>query len=508
MEEQQKTLNITFSSTLTDLCERNSSFDSATLRIAYPGVNANKCSIEKSVFEKCMGTIYNCPIVCNYMRDEDKLGGHDIELVRDDEDDSIKIVNITTPVGCVPESARTYWKEIEEKDGTKREYLCADVLLWKRQEAYRKIKKDGITAQSMEIKIKDGKLVNGIYEIYDFEFTAFALIGETPCFESAALEFSKHEFKKQLSQMMQEIKNNFTEGVTSKEDDIKFSLEGGKRVVEEKNKLIKEYGIDADSLDFSIDELTTEELKEKLENIKADKTFSLAEELKKELQSSVREEKIQKQWGEMSRYCYVDFDEEKHEVYCLDSEDWLLYGFTYTVAEDGDSYVINWETKTHKKYVIVDFAENEKAEDVSPIKDAVSAIEEAADGKTALADELEETKKALAEKEEAFVSLEKEVEELRKFKAGIEEEKKKQERENVFSKFSDLEGVEAFEQLREGTDLDISALEEKCFALRGRNVVVKSEADSDRKATKLIVDKSNVSAEPYGGIFFKYGINK
>lgn len=278
--------------------------------------------------------------------------------------------------------------------------------------------------------------------------------------------------------------------------------------MEEKNKLIEEYGVDVASLDFSIDNLTVEELKEKLENIKTENTFALKNEIEKELQNAVKEEKIQKPWGEVPRYCYVDFDEEKHEVYCWDSENWLLYGFTYAVAEDGDSYVVDWNSKKHKKYVIVDFAESENTGETSPIKDAVAVIEEAAESKTALVNELAETKKAFSEKETMFASLENEAEELRKFKAGVEEEKKRQEREEVFSKFSDLDGVEAFEQLKEGTELDVSALEEKCFALRGRNVVVKSDVDSNQKTTKLIVDKTNVSAEPYGGIFYKYGINK
>ena len=204
-----KVLNLTFASSITDLCEVNSSFDSGILRIAYTGENRNGSAISKDVFERCIKTIFNCPIVCNYDRESDTLGGHDMEVVRE-KDGALVLVNITTPVGCIPESAKVFWENVTEDDGTVHEYLCAEALLWKRQEAYRKIKKDGIVAHSMEITVKDGETINGVYHIKDFEFTAFALIGVEPCFESSSLEmFSKRDFKAQLSEMMLELKESF-----------------------------------------------------------------------------------------------------------------------------------------------------------------------------------------------------------------------------------------------------------------------------------------------------------
>ena len=79
------TLNLTFASSLTDLCEINPSFDTGILRVAYHGANQNKSSISKETFEKCLKTIYNCPIVCNYDRDTNTLGGHDVELIYTDD---------------------------------------------------------------------------------------------------------------------------------------------------------------------------------------------------------------------------------------------------------------------------------------------------------------------------------------------------------------------------------------------------------------------------------------
>ena len=230
-----KVLNMTFASSLTELCEINSSFDTGILRICYTGQNRNGSNISKESIEKSLKTIYNCPIVCNYDRETDTLGGHDMEIVRD-SNGGLHIVNITQPIGVIPESSHVWFDEFTEEDGTVHEYLYAEALLWKRQEAYRKIKEDGITAHSMEITVKEGRSVDGVYHIGEFEFTAFALIGVEPCFEGSALEmFSKQDFKQQLSEMMQELKESFNMVTTPNGDDNihpqNNSMEGGERVL-------------------------------------------------------------------------------------------------------------------------------------------------------------------------------------------------------------------------------------------------------------------------------------
>ena len=76
-----KSLNIVYESAVEKLTEINSSFDKGILRVAYTGKNSNKSFISKSTFEKCIDTIYNCPIVCNYNRETDSIGAHDVEIV-------------------------------------------------------------------------------------------------------------------------------------------------------------------------------------------------------------------------------------------------------------------------------------------------------------------------------------------------------------------------------------------------------------------------------------------
>lgn len=516
-------LKMTFASSLTDICEINSSFDKGILRICYTGENRNKTSISKEAIKSAIKTMYNCPVVCHYDRETDSFGGHDIEIAYD-ADGTPKLVNLTQPVGVIPESAKVWFQEHEDEDGDTREYLYSEVLLWKRQEAYSKIKRDGITGHSMEIKIKDGQKIEGIYHILDFEFEAFALIGKTPCFEGAALEtfttdfysannmlkeaLSARDFKQQMFEMMQDLKETYMSANTFNEDgDIKNSMGGGEQTLDERMELVAKYGIDVDTLDFSIEDFTIEELTEKFEAMKQAEpetvvepevdnanNFELTNNLMEELVRQVSEETVTHEWGESRRYIYVDCDIEAREVFCLDSEDWLLYGFNF--AMNGDNVVVDYESKKRKKYAITDFDEGEQP---SPFAGIFTEME----GKI---NELSVIEGKYNEATEEIASMSEELTTLRKFKADIDDANARAERNAVFARFDDLNGVEAFEALRENCkDIAVDDLEEKCFAIRGRQGTV-AKFDLDHTTPVIpVVRHDEEEYEPYGGLFEKYG---
>ena len=515
----KKVLNMTYTSSLTDLCEVNSSFDTGILRIAYHGENRNHSNISKEAFERCIKTMYNCPLVCNYDRETDTLGGHDVEVVRED-DGGLRLVNVTTPVGCIPESAKYWWDTVEEEDGSTHEYLYTDVLLWKRQEAYKKIKENGITSHSMEINVKDGESIDGIYYIYDFEFTAFCLIGVTPCFESSAVEvFSKQDFKQQLSEMMQDLKNSFNLVNTSNEVDNthpqNYSTEGGEWVLESKMELLAEYGVDAASLDFSIEDVSFEELKEKLGEMNAEggnedagsnngepandtnsDAFALTSNVLDVLTRALEEKTVEREWGTCRLYWYADSDFDANEVYVWDTNDWLLYGFKYSV--DGDAVTIDFDSKKRKKFVIADF---EGGEQESPFVQVFEQMEKAFHDNNA---SWEEKYNVVSE---TVSSNEKELADLRQFKADTEASISKREKDAVLSNFEDLCGVEEFEALKEHAyEYETDALEEKCYAIRGKNGTT-AKFSFDNKMPKLKVTAMDTGSdnEPYGGLFVKYG---
>ena len=508
----EKLLRLDYASSLTALCEKNSSFDMGVLRVAYPGVNRNRTSISKETFERCLTSMYNCPVVCHYDRDTDSFGGHDMELVCN-EDGSMKLVNLTQPVGVIPEGANHWWDFVEEEDGSKHEYLFTEVLLWKRQEAYQKIKNDGITSHSMELKVKDGEMVDGIFQIKDFEFTAFCLISVTPCFESSALEmFAMQEFKQTFAEMMADMKKSFSLVNTSDEVDDKTqlnnSLKGGEEVLNEKIQLAEKYDIDVESLDYSIEDFTLEELTQKFEAMKAEKEqeavdtepeqkeeekFALTGAVVEEIRRVLCEVKVETEWGSCPQYCYVDCDFERSEVYCYDSKDWLLYGFAYSA--DGDNVTIDFDSKKRMKFEIVDFDNgSQESPFASVYADITNKYHEAAQFET-------KYNEAVASAE----AMKSELDELRTYKQTVETEKKISAQNELFAKFEDLTGIDDFDKLSENrSDFELDVLEEKLYAIRGKFGTI-AKFSLENKAPKLKVEKEDKSTEPYGGLFEKYG---
>lgn len=505
-----KVLNMTFASSLTNLCEVNSSFDTGVLRVCYVGDNRNGSNISEEAIRKSLKTIYNCPVVCNYDRDSDTLGGHDIEVAKDANGD-LRLVNLTDPIGVVPESARVWFDEHEEEDGTIHRYLYTEVLLWKRQEAYHKIKTDGVSKHSMEITVKDSHSKDGVYYIDEFEFTAFTLIGVNPCFEGSALEmFSKRDFKKQLSEMMQDLKESFQKVDTSNEDDNKaieeYSVEGGEGEMDQENMEItteeiatEDTGSDVATSNDVVEEemITTEDGSVDTASEGDAQDFALTGQILSEIRRVLATVTTETKWGTEERYWYVDCNFETKEVYCEDSEDWLLYGFTY--EENGDGITIDFNSKKRMKWAIEEF---ETGEQEVPFEEAFARMKKSEES-------FAEMESKFAEATERISAMEAELIELRQFKSDADASNAKAERDAVLAKFEDLVGVEAFEALRDNcSDIGVDALEEKCYAIRGRNVNV-AKFTADVKAPKLTVETTdNMDDEPYGGVFVKYNTNR
>lgn len=498
-----KSMQIVFSSNISNLVEQNSSFDSGVLRVAYTGKNRNNSFISKETFNRCLPTIFNCPIVCRYDRDTDTIGSHDMELVSNSE--GMRIVNITQPVGVVPQSAKQWWEIIEDTSGV-HEYLCTDVLLWKRQEAYEKIKRDGITDESMEISVKNGSMQDGVFVIDDFEFTAFCLLGTAePCFESASLEvFSHQQFGEELAEMMREFKESFSMVQTSnKEDEICTKTEEGGNDLEEKNAIIAEFGLTVDDIEFDIESLTVDELRAKLEELTAegnpdggtdegDENFALNSQIVDEIYNALSVVTIETCFGTMCRYDFIDFDPDVSEVYCYDMEDWNLYGFPYTM--NGDLVEIDFACKKRKKFTISDFDEGEQT---LPFAKKFEIAKEKYAEVTAQLDELNA-------KNESMTT---ELGELREFRANIESAEKQAKMDELFANFEDLNGNPAFDELRDkSSDYSLEDLEEKLYAIRGRIGNPANFSLTGNKPKLAILDQSTDKKNlPYGGLFEQYG---
>ena len=495
------------------------------------------------------------PIVANYNADEDAIGGHDVGFV-DDGDGGIRMINLTDAVGVVPENPQWFWKTVTEDDGTEREYLYVPAILWKRTPVYDKLVREGVSGQSMEIRVREGCMADGLFRIDAFDFTAFCLLGEgiEPCFESAQVSmFSLDRLGTRLGEMMDDFKNNFSKVIAaSADDDItpkgeESCLKGGKSSLNYVEELLQKFGLTEEDIDFVTDNMSPEELEAKFAEIRDAKfeeegseeegepgeeqgeeptgedqnggqeqgeqsgsqddqggaqsgegeaegepedddlpagqkrQFQLTgEQMWNEIVDALHQVMYKDDWGEWPRYCYVDYDPSVGEIYAYDNEDWNLYGFKYTM--DGDRVVIDFESKTRKKLAFVDYDNGSAQFNYKHIFDSAN---------------------------ERFNKIAGEVAELRNFKAGIERIERKAKEDEVFAKFADLAEDERFNALKENcADMSLQDIEDKCYAIRGRNVPVLKFAQNT-KFVRLPVEwgkHDNDADEPYGGLFIEYGI--
>ena len=494
-----KVLRLTYASALSDLKEANSSFDSGILQIAYAGVNRNGTSISREAFEKAIPSMYNCPVVCNYDRETDTLGGHDVEVVRDDEGE-LKLINMTTPVGVIPESAKYEWRSVTEEDGSEHEYLCVEALLWKRQEAYEHIKESGVTSQSMEITVLDGEQNDGIYDIKDFEFTAFALIGVEPCFESASIKFSFEslgEFKEEIAQMMTDLKqasfavdeqnDPSSEGSQENFNDTTLRTEGGEKALDE----INENAVQNDTAEYAEDCASGNENQDKYALNSA-----ICDNLSKAFSELTQTE--DDGWVHPT-YLVTDFDMETSLVYAVEWNTGDMYGFKFTA--DGDNVSVDFESRKRYKRIYVEAEDGYQTPERNLWAEFASNAKKVADFNK----EIEEMRCSLETAESAIKEKDQAIGELTTFKANVEKEKATSDRQALFANFSDLSGNESFEALVENCmEYDLGALEEKCFAIRGKTVQIKSSHENEPTRIRVFMDDAGTDNRPYGDLFEKY----
>lgn len=212
--------NLRFETEIQSIEKINPLFSRATLKAFYTGVNRNGSFISKEVAEDAIKSIYNTPIVGEYIEQNDNFGGHGGEIVI--TDDEIKFKTTTMPYGVIPESATIKWENVTEVDGRVNEYLVIEgAYLWTgRYEELNGLLNTSY-GQSMEIEVQNGSfaIVDGVeaFKVDEFLFSAFCILGIAkdgedrvePCFESASIttySLDKDSFKKEFNQMISELK--------------------------------------------------------------------------------------------------------------------------------------------------------------------------------------------------------------------------------------------------------------------------------------------------------------
>ena len=509
----------------------NSTFTIVKMRVHGLGRNDNMSDITDEAFEKAKKSLYGIPIVSKYVEDvTDKYGndgdlsGHN-QTLKKDKDGKYVLFYDTVPNGFIsPNSNIT--KEVVDENGKSRVYICADeVVLWGRYESTKKIKEwldnGEIPKVSMEIGDIEGEVDDDGYLVissYEYESVCSLSSTTTPCFKNSDIEtFStKQNFNELYQEMVNEYNkvSNFTLQNQSSISEVdidnhnkndKNYQEGGMsmdKIIE----MLAKYSLTPNQLGFSIEDITLEELEEKV------KAFTLTgSQFVEELRIEVSKEKEKTDWGyEYSKYSYCDYKDNM--VYAYDREDnYKLVGFSFVT--NGESVTIDFESKKRFKFEIVTFEEG-MTEVVALPEDALdfAVKEKEAEMNKAFATEKEtainEVNVKLDEVNSKFTALETENTSLKEFKEVKLAEERKTEETQLFEKYAKLNGNAEFEEIKtkSNTFENISDLEKEIALVFAKNALTYSTKEEKSKTTvKLPIDhKEEKEYSAYGDLFTKY----
>ena len=240
MELNKETLFASFESKAQFTLEENDgdvvnpSFHMGSARIFAIDSVANNVKFSQESTMNALPTLKNIPIVALYKDDEQNFGDH--EIVRDV--DGIRYG--TYPIGMIPESAEQWIEEVQTEEGTK-QYLCSDILLWKRQKKeFQLIKSQGTFSVSMEVGMVDYEFnANKVCNVNEFYFTAIAVLGNgvKPAFKEACLNFHKigvfQDMMLDLREYMQQFEGGNSMGANKIADEPITDFEEGQEPQQE-----------------------------------------------------------------------------------------------------------------------------------------------------------------------------------------------------------------------------------------------------------------------------------
>ena len=201
---------LSFNSMVSDYEIVNPEFARVKVYVCYDGKNRNNSYIDKDVLQKMSNTIYGIPMVAEYDEDNNCFKGHGGKLEISDE--GIEFIQTTVPYGFVDPKTPIFYEEVVELDGiTKHNYLCCYAYLWYKRypevESVLRNQENKKIGQSMEINVTSYDIdEDGCCIIKDGYFSALAMLGVEPCFESACVT---SKFSKESDSIWEEMISSF-----------------------------------------------------------------------------------------------------------------------------------------------------------------------------------------------------------------------------------------------------------------------------------------------------------
>ena len=221
------------------------------IKVLYLGKNRNGSFISKEVATEMAKTLRGAPIVGYYKEDKGDYGDHGDRVIIDDE--GVKFESLTKPYGFVSPDAKVWFKVFEEEDSfgntIEREYLMTTGYLWTGQyEEAQQVIDDGGKPQSMELddKTLNGEWSNDINNGLDFFIINDAIFSKL-CILGDDVEpcFEGSTISEpEVSTSFTKIDDNFKNTLFNMMNELKFVLKGGEDMTEEKLEVSVEETVD------------------------------------------------------------------------------------------------------------------------------------------------------------------------------------------------------------------------------------------------------------------------
>ena len=499
----------------------NDSFLRAKCYVMSLGKNVNKSYFEKENVDRAYNTLAYAPVIGHLMIDDNgvaHLGGHDYRLDLND----FTLKSQCVPFGVALPSETPVYEEVTEADGTVSTYLTCEVVLWisRYPELADAFYDESIfTAQSMEIlysKSEPLKEDTSYTNIIDFSFDALCMLQKsddekfnvTPAFPSASIvpitySINKNEF----SSLMSELKEELTICFQNNSD------KGGKNL-DKKLEILQKFNKTVEDLDFSIEEMSEEELETKMEELfGANEPEPVAEPVPSSSEpmafSATYNQKRQALRNALDPIIVKDADGNYVEE-------------TYFYVEDfSDEYVYvernYWSVNDYK----CTFGRYAYSFDEATLTATLTSEFEEMVKMWLTLEEKENLEKERLEKEAKFEALEKEFteykenysvtnseyEELKTYKATKEAEERKLAEDNLFDDYEETIGeTEEFKALKEkASEFSLDALKKECLCIVGMYSMTNKPKENDKpNPLKFSFEPKVEDNDPYGGIREKY----
>lgn len=154
--------------------------------------------------------------------------------------------------------------------------------------------------------------------------------------------------------------------------------------------------------------------------------------------------------------------------------------------------------------------EPEPEPEEDPIEESAEVVEPEPDYQAEIANlqaQLAEADALIESMRDEVSRLDVEVTMLRAYRRGIEEAEAES---DIRAQFADLDGDEDFEKLLENRELlhDMTALCEKCYAIRGKKMPPKPQSNYQFRGVKIPIRAAEDGNQPYGGIVDAYKRSK